>query len=130
MITAKLRCTSKEPAGQRVENPEDQQWLLTFGPDYADGANTEWAFATPALSLSMTVRASVADRFSVGQPVDAGFTMPDGHADDADRTPADDVTVPPGTTAEATGRGDVVTDPANPTAEGDTDTTPKATQQD
>ena len=32
-----------------------------FTPDYADGRNKEWALATPALSLIMTVRDEVAE---------------------------------------------------------------------
>lgn len=39
---------------------------LTFVPDYADGRNEEWASATPALSLTMTVKPEVAELFTVG----------------------------------------------------------------
>ena len=34
---------------------------IYFGADYADGANKEWAAATPAASLIMTVRRELAD---------------------------------------------------------------------
>lgn len=109
MITAKLKCTGKAPSGQPTENPEDQTWMLSFGPDYADGANAEWAAATPSLSLSMTVKASVAEHYAVGESWDLAFTKPDGHADDADYTPADDAGVveptDEGDTAQGRGRG-------------------------
>lgn len=39
---------------------------LHFSPDYLDGRNAEWAAATPALSLQMTVKPEVADLFEGG----------------------------------------------------------------
>lgn len=116
MITAKLKCTSKEPVGQPAEDPADQQWMLVFGPDYDDGANAEWALYTPALSLSMTVKASVAEEYAVGQPWDLAFTKPDGHAEDADRDPAADVAVPPGSPVDPE-LSKIAHEAANPPAE-------------
>lgn len=63
MITAKIKCTSKVYAG--MANDEELS-RLEFTPDYRDGRNAEWAAATPSLSLCMTVRGAVADRFEVG----------------------------------------------------------------
>lgn len=59
VVTAKVACTSKQPAWEGAST-------LSFGPDYADGRNAEWAAATPALSLSMTVNGDVADAFELG----------------------------------------------------------------
>lgn len=60
MITAKVTCQTKAPAGEG-------QFEVTFVPDYADGRNKDWALYTPSLSLSMTVRGEVADRFEPGR---------------------------------------------------------------
>jgi hypothetical protein len=57
-ITAKVTCVSKTEQGESA--------LLTFGADYNDGRNAEWAYYTPALSLTMTVRGEVAERFEQG----------------------------------------------------------------
>lgn len=64
MVTAKIKCTSK---GSESGEGEDRTVLVSFGPDYADGANAEWARWTPGLSLSMGLRGAVADRFEVGK---------------------------------------------------------------
>lgn len=70
MITAKVICSTK------IEQGEDVR--VTFGPDYADGRNKEWASKTPALSLTMTVKPDVADRFNPGDK----FTLTFEPADD------------------------------------------------
>lgn len=57
-VTAKVRVSSKEQASGGVQ--------VTFSPDYSDGRNKEWAVATPALSLVMTVKPEVADHFESG----------------------------------------------------------------
>lgn len=56
--TAKLYLTTKTIVGDQV--------TLSFGPDYAEGRNKEWAKYTPTLSLSMNVLPEVADRFTRG----------------------------------------------------------------
>jgi len=58
-VTAKIICSSK------TENREgdERQVLVTFTPDYADGRNKEWSLFTPSLSLSMTLKGVVADKF-------------------------------------------------------------------
>jgi hypothetical protein len=58
-VTAKVVCTKKDTGWQ-------DSAALTFSPDYADGRNAEWAQATPALSLQMTVKADVAEHFQIG----------------------------------------------------------------
>lgn len=50
---------------------------LRFFPDYDDGRNKEWAAATPALSLTMTVKPEVAERFEVGAHYTLTFSQED-----------------------------------------------------
>jgi hypothetical protein len=64
-VTAKVRLASKQLH-------EDGTFAsLQFVPDYADGRNAEWAHATPALNLTMTVRGAVADHF----PLNRSYTL-------------------------------------------------------
>ena len=63
MITAKVTCQTKTETGEG----DTRQALVTFVPDYADGRNKEWSLYTPALSLSMTLKGDVADRFEQGK---------------------------------------------------------------
>lgn len=57
-VTAKVKLDSAEPMGT-------EQTTLRFGVDYQDDRNKEWAAATPALSLVMTVRNDVLEHFNV-----------------------------------------------------------------
>ena len=57
-VTAKVTCVRKDTGWQ-------DSVALTFSPDYADGRNAEWAQATPSLSLTMTVKAEVAEHFEL-----------------------------------------------------------------
>lgn len=69
-MTAKAKVTRKE-----AQDPsEDSQVTIEFGPDYADGRNAEWAKYTPSLSVTMTVKASVAKHYQQGQPWTLTFT--------------------------------------------------------
>lgn len=61
MITAKVFCGSKKSWG------DGSAVTLVFAADYADGRNKEWSVATPALSLTMTVTAKVAEQFEAGK---------------------------------------------------------------
>lgn len=62
-VTAKITCTKKE-----IHTVGDTtQAILGFAPDYAPGRNESWAAATPALSISMTVKGDVADHFETGK---------------------------------------------------------------
>jgi hypothetical protein len=63
MVTAKVTCHMKNATG----DGDKRQVAVSFLPDYADGRNKEWSLYTPALSLSMTLRGDVADRFEVGK---------------------------------------------------------------
>lgn len=63
MITAKVLCQSKTESGVDAE----RQVVTVFIPDYADGRNKEWSRYTPSLSLSMTLKGDVADRFTIGK---------------------------------------------------------------
>lgn len=65
-VTAKITCTWKAPGESTTQ--------LYFGPDYADGANAEWAAATPSLSLMITVRNEVADLYATGGKYTLTFT--------------------------------------------------------
>lgn len=51
-ITAKVRCASRV----RVTDELD---VVQFGPDYADGANADWAYYTPSMTLTLNVRRDV-----------------------------------------------------------------------
>lgn len=66
-VTAKVQCTVKHPEWAGATR-------LQFAPDYQDGRNAEWAEATPNLSLSMTVKDSVAEHFAQGQTYTLTFT--------------------------------------------------------
>lgn len=61
MITAKVIVSTKLEQGEG----EDRQVVVTFRPDYDDDRNKEWSRYTPALSLSMTLKGTVADKFEV-----------------------------------------------------------------
>lgn len=63
MVTAKVVCSTKNESGEG----DSRHAVVTFQPNYADGRNAEWALATPHLSLSMTLKGAVADRFEQGK---------------------------------------------------------------
>jgi hypothetical protein len=69
MITAKARCERKTVNGEG----DNRTASLSFGPDYADGRNAEWAAATPHLNVQMTVKGAVADLFEQGRPYTLQF---------------------------------------------------------
>lgn len=70
MITAKVKCYQKTETGVG----DDRQVQVGFTADYADGRNKEWSLYTPALSLSMTLKGDVADRFEIGKAYTLTFT--------------------------------------------------------
>lgn len=64
--------TAKVVVSNRIEHKKNAEGevynvAVSFYPDYADGRNKEWAFATPSLSLTMNVRPEVAQFFPLGQ---------------------------------------------------------------
>ena len=71
--TAKVRVHSVTPNGA-------DQVTVGLSAHYRDGdneINQEWAKWTPSLSLSITVKAELADRFPVGQAFLLTFTPED-----------------------------------------------------
>lgn len=63
MITAKVRCSTKNVVGEGENRYAD----VSFTPDYADGRNKEWAWATPGLSLAMRLNDKATDLFEHGK---------------------------------------------------------------
>lgn len=70
MITARVTCAMKYEQDTGVA----RSTVVTFGPDYADGRNKEWASATPYLNLTMTLKGPVADQFVTGHKYTLEFT--------------------------------------------------------
>ncbi len=83
-ITAKVKVTSKIT---QAPGTEHEQVAIGFSPDYDDGRNKEWALYTPALSLSMTVKPSVADQFEPGQAFTLVFEPDEAPAPEAAAVP-------------------------------------------
>jgi hypothetical protein len=73
MVTAKILCVSKQENGEN----ENRVVTVTFGPDYADGRNKEWAVNTPTLNLVLGLRPEFADRYEVGGRYTLAFTPPE-----------------------------------------------------
>lgn len=67
-ITAKAKCSGKSLTNMGTDY---EAVNLTFGADYANGANKAWASATPTLNLTMTVKPEVAKHFEIG----SSFTL-------------------------------------------------------
>lgn len=63
-VTAKVKLQSKMTLAEGFDH---ECVKLDFVPDYNDGRNREWSVATPALSLSMSVKPEVAKLFEAGQ---------------------------------------------------------------
>lgn len=60
-VTAKAQVSGRQPSAAEKDGVR-----ITLGPDYQDGRNAEWALATPALNINMTVKGDVADFFEQG----------------------------------------------------------------
>lgn len=73
MITAKVTCQSKTENGEG----DKRQAVVNFIADYADGRNKEWSLYTPALSVTMTLKGDVADRFEAGKAYTVQFVESD-----------------------------------------------------
>lgn len=74
MITAKVQLQSKTESGVG----EHRQVVATFTANYAGGANAEWSKYTPSLSLTMTLKGEVADKFVIGQAYTLMFAEDNG----------------------------------------------------
>jgi hypothetical protein len=70
VITAKVKCSSKVEQG----GGSSRFAQVALVPDYTDGRNKEWAVVTPHLTLNMTLRGEVGDRFEVGKCYTLAFT--------------------------------------------------------
>lgn len=57
------RVTAKVKLVRKRKEFETQYTVLEFQPDYDDERNKEWAYATPALYLSMNVIPDIAKLF-------------------------------------------------------------------
>jgi hypothetical protein len=73
-VTAKFKVARKVPLGP-VFDPESQAWSdtppwaweLELTPDYAEGRNKEWAAATPAGMVRLTIKNELAaEQFQPG----------------------------------------------------------------
>lgn len=70
-ITARVRVSNKIPI-------DTTQSVVSFFGDYANGANNEWAVATPVLDFRMFMRNEVAANFDVGKPYKVTFESGEG----------------------------------------------------
>lgn len=73
LCTAKVLCTAKTQLG-------DGQYRLSFSPDWAEGANAEWAHRLPNLSLAWVVTEQVGERFRRDGRYTLLFTEDDAEA--------------------------------------------------
>jgi hypothetical protein len=67
---------SRVTAKFKVARKTDMGWAheVEFTPDYADGRNAEWAEATPAGMIRMTIKNEVAaEQFEEGAPYTVTF---------------------------------------------------------
>lgn len=68
-VSAKFKVSRVNQMGWATE--------VEMTPDYAEGRNKEWAEATPAGMIRMTIKNDVAaQQFALNSPVDVLFTFP------------------------------------------------------
>lgn len=63
----------------RVSRCTDMNWAheVEMVPDYAQGKNADWAAATPAGMIRLTIKNELAaEQFAEGKSVDVLFTFP------------------------------------------------------
>lgn len=66
-----------------VSRRTDMNWAteIELVPDYAQGRNKEWAAATPAGMIRLTIKNELAaEQFKQGQAVDVLFSFPEAVA--------------------------------------------------
>jgi hypothetical protein len=74
-ITAKVKVQSKnEFLSNSTSDSKETGVQLSFTVNYANGANKEWAKYTPSLTLQMTVKPEVAEKFAIGDNYTLTFT--------------------------------------------------------
>jgi hypothetical protein len=78
-ITAKVRCSTKVVQGEG----DNASATVTFGADYADGANKAWSLATPTLGINMTLNGTAAALFEQGAAYTLEFVPGDSAADES-----------------------------------------------
>lgn len=64
----------------RVTRRSEMEWAteIEMTPDYAQGKNAEWAAATPAGMIRLTVKnEAAAEQFKQGSPVAITFEFPE-----------------------------------------------------
>lgn len=79
-VTAKFKVARKVPMGVTYD-PETNEWSgkpwaheVEFTPDYAEGRNKEWAEATPAGMIRLTIKNELAaEQFEPGQSYTVTF---------------------------------------------------------
>lgn len=59
-----MKVTAKVKLNTKYESNE--AFVIGFMADYDDDRNKEWAKYTPSISISMTVKPEVAEKFNVG----------------------------------------------------------------
>jgi hypothetical protein len=71
-----MAVSAKFKVNRRVEMDWATEVELT--PDYAQGRNADWASATPAGMIRLTIKNELAAKqFKEGQPVDILFSFPE-----------------------------------------------------
>jgi hypothetical protein len=65
---------------------DGRQASVSFSADYEDGRNKEWSLYTPSLSLSMTLKGAVADRFEKGKSYTLYFEPEDTQDEAAEKS--------------------------------------------
>lgn len=75
-FTAKAVVSNKQEWG----SGDSRSTALTLSADYQDGANKEWASATPSFQVSTTVKATIGDQINLGDKVDVLLTFRDPEA--------------------------------------------------
>lgn len=64
----------------KVNRRNEMDWAteVELTPDYAQGKNADWASATPAGMIRLTIKNELAaEQFKQGQTVDVLFTFPE-----------------------------------------------------
>ena len=69
-FTAKVKVCGKSKSGQG-------EYRILFDGDYADGANKEWALATPAINIGMNIKPELAAKLHEGHSVTLTFHIED-----------------------------------------------------
>lgn len=69
-FTAKIRVNDNTPS-----SVSEGFRSVSFMPDYTDGRNKEWAYATPNLNLTMVVKPEIGEQLPKGTTVTLTFDV-------------------------------------------------------